>query len=43
MADEEQYLDLAEYFVDIRGHDDRLGWELANLDQIPGHEFDSDD
>lgn len=37
-----RYLDLALYFVNLRGHDDRLGWELANLDQVAGHEFPSD-
>lgn len=36
----DRYLDLAEYFVDLRGGDDRLAWELAHPDAIGGHEFD---
>jgi DUF1680 family protein len=42
-TDEERYLDLASYFVDLRGHDDRLAWELDHLDEIGGAEYDSDD
>ncbi|SFR91244.1 hypothetical protein SAMN05216559_0898 [Halomicrobium zhouii] len=37
---EERYLDLARYFVDLRGHDDRLEWELTNPDEIGGHSWD---
>ncbi|MFB6296331.1 MAG: glycoside hydrolase family 127 protein [Halobacteriales archaeon] len=36
---EDRYRDLAAYFVDLRGHDDRLAWELANLDSIGGQEY----
>ncbi|WP_436926172.1 glycoside hydrolase family 127 protein [Halosimplex amylolyticum] len=43
VTDEERYLDLAAYFVDLRGHDDRLAWELDHLDEIAGGAFDSDD
>jgi len=41
VTDEERYLDLAEYFVDLRGHDDRLAWELDHLGEIAGGAFDS--
>ena len=40
VTDEERYLDLAEYFVDLRGHDDRLAWELANSGAIGGASWD---
>ena len=43
VTDEGRYLDLAEYFLDRRGHDDRLAWELDHLDEIGGGEYDSDD
>jgi uncharacterized protein len=36
----ERYFDLAKYFIDLRGKDDRLAWEIANLDEIGGHEYD---
>ena len=36
----DRYLDLAKYFVDLRGKDDRLAWELAHPDEIGGYEFD---
>jgi DUF1680 family protein len=36
---EERYLDRARYFVDLRGHDDRLAWETAHLDEIAGHSY----
>jgi len=39
VTDEQRYLDLARYFVDLRGHDDRLAWETGNLDEIGGHEY----
>ncbi|OVE83107.1 glycoside hydrolase family 127 protein [Natronolimnobius baerhuensis] len=35
---EERYVDLAAYFVEIRGHDDRLEWELANPEDIAGYD-----
>lgn len=35
----ERYLERAEYFVDLRGHDDRLGWEATHLDEIGGHAY----
>lgn len=37
---EERYRDLAKYFIDLRGHDDRLAWELANPNEIGGHSWD---
>jgi len=37
---EERYLDRAQYFVDLRGHDDRLAWELANSEEIGGASWD---
>ena len=40
---EERYLDRASYFVDLRGHDDRLARELNRLDEVAGGAFDSDD
>jgi DUF1680 family protein len=43
VTDEDRYLDLASYFVDLRGHDDRLAWELDHPDEIGGGEYDSDD
>ncbi|MFB6139108.1 MAG: glycoside hydrolase family 127 protein [Halosimplex sp.] len=36
---EERYLDRAQYFVDLRGDDDRLAWETAHLDRIAGHAY----
>ncbi|QPV61632.1 glycoside hydrolase family 127 protein [Halosimplex litoreum] len=36
---ERRYLDLAQYFVDLRGHEDRLAWETAHLDEIAGHAY----
>jgi DUF1680 family protein len=36
---EERYLDLAAYFVDLRGHDDRLAWEYEHLEEIAGHAY----
>jgi DUF1680 family protein len=40
VTDEERYLDLAQYFVDLRGHDDRLAWELEHSDEIGGASWD---
>ncbi|MFC6823594.1 glycoside hydrolase family 127 protein [Halopelagius fulvigenes] len=40
VTDDERYLDLAQYFVDLRGHDDRLEWELEHSDEIGGHSWD---
>ncbi|WP_123538645.1 glycoside hydrolase family 127 protein [Halosimplex salinum] len=40
VTDEERYLDLAEYFVDRRGHDDRLQWELEHSEEIGGSSWD---
>ncbi|WP_436931524.1 glycoside hydrolase family 127 protein [Halosimplex halobium] len=40
VTDEERYLDLAQYFVDLRGHDDRLQWELEHSDEIGGASWD---
>lgn len=37
---DDRYLDLASYFVDLRGGDDRLAWELAHLDGIAGADAD---
>jgi len=39
VTDEQRYLDLAQYFVDLRGHDDRLAWETAHLEEIAGHAY----
>lgn len=36
----DRYLDLAEYFINLRGTDDRLAWELTHPDEIGGSEFD---
>ncbi|GCF16164.1 hypothetical protein Harman_40990 [Haloarcula mannanilytica] len=44
VTDEPRYRDLARYFVDLRGHDDRLAWEFENIEQIAGYDpEDSDD
>ena len=40
VTDEERYLDLAAYFVDLRGHDDRLAWELEHSEEIGGASWD---
>ncbi|ELZ28481.1 hypothetical protein C474_15274 [Halogeometricum pallidum JCM 14848] len=40
VTDDERYLDLARYFVDLRGHDDRLKWELEHSDEIGGRSWD---
>ncbi|WP_424000252.1 glycoside hydrolase family 127 protein [Haloarcula salina] len=37
---EPRYRDLAKYFVDLRGHDDRLAWEFENIEQIAGYDPD---
>lgn len=39
VTDDNRYLELAKYFIDNRGEDDRLGWELENLDDIAGSEY----
>lgn len=36
----DRYLDLAEYFIDLRGKDDRLEWEIKHPDEIGGANFD---
>ncbi len=36
---EKRYLDLAQYFVDLRGHDDRLKWELEHPSEIGGRSW----
>jgi len=36
---QQRYLDLAQYFVDLRGHDDRLAWETAHVEEIGGHAY----
>jgi DUF1680 family protein len=36
VTDEERYLDLAAYFVELRGRDDRLQWEFEHADEIAG-------
>ncbi|RDI69846.1 glycoside hydrolase family 127 protein [Halopelagius longus] len=36
----DRYLDLARYFLDRRGGDDRLEWELTHPDEIGGYEYD---
>ncbi|WP_123535580.1 glycoside hydrolase family 127 protein [Halosimplex salinum] len=40
---EDRYLDRARYFVDLRGHDDRLAWEFDHLDEVAGHEYSDGD
>ncbi|WP_135365525.1 glycoside hydrolase family 127 protein [Halosimplex halophilum] len=40
VTDEERYLDRAQYFVGLRGHDDRLQWELEHSDEIGGASWD---
>ncbi|RJT07206.1 glycoside hydrolase family 127 protein [Halococcus sp. IIIV-5B] len=40
VTDEERYLNRAEYFVELRGHNDRLKWEFDNLEEIASSEFD---
>lgn len=38
VTDEERYLDLAQYFVDVRGHDaDRFRWEIEHADEVAGY------
>jgi DUF1680 family protein len=39
VTDDERYLDLAEYFVGLRGHNDRLAWEINSLDSIGGGQY----
>ncbi|WP_416841786.1 glycoside hydrolase family 127 protein [Haloferax sp. DFSO52] len=41
-TDEQRYLDLAEYFIEKRGRDDRLAWEFDHMDELGGAAFDSD-
>jgi len=43
VTDEPRYRELATYFVDLRGHDDRLAWEFENIEQIAGYEPDDDE
>lgn len=38
---DERYLERARYFVDLRGHDDRLAWEFDHLDEIAGNVRDA--
>lgn len=40
VTDDERYLDLAQYFINLRGHDDRLEWELEHSDEIGGRSWD---
>jgi len=43
VTDEDRYRDLAKYFVDRRGHDDRLAWEFDNIEEIAGHDPDDEE
>ena len=43
VTEEHRYLDLAQYFINRRGEDDRLGWELENLDEIAGMGYSPDE
>jgi DUF1680 family protein len=38
VTDESRYLELAEYFLNRRGHTDRFEWELEHLEEIGGEE-----
>ncbi|WP_276255991.1 glycoside hydrolase family 127 protein [Halomontanus rarus] len=35
---EQRYLDLARYFVELRGRDDRLEWEFEHVEEIAGYD-----
>ncbi|WP_222912831.1 beta-L-arabinofuranosidase domain-containing protein [Natrinema sp. SYSU A 869] len=35
-----RYLDLAKYFIDLRGTDDRLAWEIDNPETLGGGEYE---
>ncbi|WP_137288408.1 glycoside hydrolase family 127 protein [Natronorubrum halophilum] len=37
-TDEDRYVDLARYFVDLRGHDDRLEREFERIEEIAGYD-----
>ncbi|SDK54135.1 glycoside hydrolase family 127 protein [Natronorubrum texcoconense] len=41
-TDEDRYVDLARYFVDLRGRDDRLARELERIDELAGYESDEE-
>lgn len=40
VTDETRYLDLAKYFIDLRGKEDRLAWEIDNPETLGGAEYD---
>ncbi|MCU4973431.1 glycoside hydrolase family 127 protein [Halobacteria archaeon AArc-m2/3/4] len=40
VTDEQRYVDLARYFVELRGHDDRLEWEFEHVEEIAGYDPD---
>lgn len=39
-TEERRYLDLAKYFVDVRGTTDRFDWETEHNDEIAGADYD---
>ncbi|QRV17933.1 glycoside hydrolase family 127 protein (plasmid) [Haloterrigena salifodinae] len=40
VTDETRYLELAKYFIDLRGKEDRLAWEIDNPETLGGAEYD---
>ncbi|WP_136689512.1 glycoside hydrolase family 127 protein [Halorhabdus amylolytica] len=42
VTDEDRYRDLAQYFVDRRGHTDRFVEEFENIEEIAGYDPDED-
>ncbi|ADB63285.1 protein of unknown function DUF1680 (plasmid) [Haloterrigena turkmenica DSM 5511] len=40
VTDETRYLELAKYFIDLRGKDDRLAWEIDNPETLGGGEYE---
>ncbi|MFB6150727.1 MAG: glycoside hydrolase family 127 protein [Haloarculaceae archaeon] len=40
---EDRYVDLAKYFVDVRGHDDGFAAEFENVEEIAGYDPDHED
>ena len=40
VTDETRYLDLAKYFIDLRGKEDRLAWEIDNPETLGGAEYE---
>lgn len=40
---ERRYTDLAQYFIELRGRDDRLAWEIEHAADIGGHAYEGRD